>query len=71
MLQHIYTFNKNEPCVNAGQIDIYIQPYVHVKRMKDDIATKIKTGRLRLFGHTERMNEKRLTKEMYTEPAWN
>jgi hypothetical protein len=33
--------------------------------IKEDVVTKIEMNMLRWFGHVERMNEKRLTKEIY------
>lgn len=33
--------------------------------LKDDIVTRIEKGMLRWFGHLERMNERRITKEIY------
>ncbi|CAG4960734.1 unnamed protein product [Parnassius apollo] len=33
--------------------------------MQDDVVTRIKKGMLRWFGHVERMNEERVTKQIY------
>ena len=33
--------------------------------LKEDVVTRIEKGMLRWFGHLERMNERRLTKEIY------
>ena len=33
--------------------------------VKEDVVTKIEKGMLRWFGHAERMDERRLTKEIY------
>ena len=33
--------------------------------MKEDVVTKIEKGMLRWFGHVERMNEERWTKQIY------
>jgi hypothetical protein len=33
--------------------------------VKEDVVTKIEKNMLRWFGHVERMDERRLTKEIY------
>ncbi|CAK1600810.1 unnamed protein product [Parnassius mnemosyne] len=33
--------------------------------LQDDVVTRIKKGMLRWFGHVERMNEERVTKQIY------
>ena len=38
--------------------------------LKDDIVTRIEKGMLRWFGHLERMNERRITKEIYIVRMW-
>jgi hypothetical protein len=46
----------------------YINEGVYIKKVKikeEDVVTKIGKNMLRWFGHVERIDERRLTKEIY------
>ncbi|GBP85578.1 hypothetical protein EVAR_64569_1 [Eumeta japonica] len=39
--------------------------------LKEDVVTRVEKGMLRWFGHLERMNESRLTKQIYRVNVWD